>query len=1022
MKKTPLQSAFFNPRVLVAFTLCLIGALLALVGLGVFTGSSAQAQGKDSKASNEKQPSGVVSGTSFKNDVSPPLRNQPPWPVTANGFEREANANPMIPNHHVDAPDPVIQNAHASMLARFAPSIPLPIRNFDGIPFPGVVCNCSPPDTNGAVGATQYVQMVNEALQVFDKATGTSVLGPVSINSIWSGFTAPCTAGSGDPVVIYDHFANRWLISQFAGSPPTDECIAISTTNDATGSWARYGFHISANFMDYPHGGIWRDAYYFGFNVFNSAGTAYLGPQAVAFDKAAMIAGAPAAFVAMPIQSPAVGFMMPADIDGATLPAVGAPETFMTFPSGGSYGVYHFHVDFVTPANSTYTLFASPPAAGFTQLCAGTRSCVPNLSGAGAMDGLGDRLMFRLAYRIIGGVERVVGNHSVNALGNAGIRWFEVRDVTAGPVTVFQESTYSPDATWRWMGSIAMDGSGDMMLGFSASSSTINPQIRYAGRFASDPINTLNQGEGHIIDGAGSPTGTGNRWGDYSAMTVDPVDDATFWYTQEYFSTTGTQFNWRTRIASFKFSFGVTTTNPACGSVVAVSPSDFVVNLSDPVTPGTVQATDFTVNGIPANSFVLSNLNATITFHFNSSPVTTQGVQTMNIPAGAFNRASDNQANVDFTCTFRYDVLLLQVTTTVPPVGGTFSPAAPNNYQYDVNWNEPVDPASVSTSDLTVTGNSGPSVTAVSVINSNMTTRFTLHMNFGGALTASIAAGAITDTFGNPNAAFSGNYTVQGCPPPNNYTIAQIGGSIVPGTVDTGNHGDDVTTTITLPFSFGLYDQTFTQVTLDSNGKAHFPGGASVFTNACLPQTGATYSVYPYWDDLRTDAALSGCSAFPGGTCGIYTSVSGVAPNRIFNIEWRAVYFSNNAQTANHELRLYEGQSRFDVIYGTVALGNTGATAGVQKDGTAFDQYFCNGSGSAATGGQSYTLIPCAQAPVPVSTVSRKTHGVAGNFDIDLPLVAIGGAVGIEDRTGAVAGAHQMWLPLPARSRWGVWR
>ncbi|MGI8821096.1 MAG: hypothetical protein ACR2ID_09555 [Chthoniobacterales bacterium] len=454
--------------------------------------------------------------------------------------------------------------------------------------------------------------------------------------------------------------------------------------------------------------------------------------------------------------------------------------------------------------------------------------------------------------------------------------------------------------------------------------------------------------------------------------------------------------------------FAVITTTPACSSTVSTQPTDFVVNLTDPVNPGTVQATDFTVNGIPANSFVFSNANATITFHFNSSPVTTQGVQTMNIAAGAFNRASDNQANLAFACTFRYDAVQLQVTTTVPSVGGAFSPPAPNNYTYDVNWNEPVDPASVTISDLTVTGNSGPSVTAVSVINSNMTTRFTLHMNFGGALTASIAAGAITDAFGNPNLAFSGAYTVQGCPPTSNYTIAQIGGSIVPGTADTGNHGDDVTTTIPLPFSFGLYDQTFNQVTVDSNGKAHFPGGASVFGNACLPQPGATYSVYPYWDDLRTDSALTGCSAFPGGTCGIYTSVSGVAPNRIFNIEWRAVYFSNNAQTANHELRLYEGQSRFDVIYGTVALGNTSATAGVQKNDTAFDQYFCNGSGGAATGGQSYTLPPCAQAPIPLGAVSRKTHGAAGNFDINLPLVAIGGAVGIEDRIGAVAGAHQM--------------
>src|SRR4029453_12757020 len=214
-----------------------------------------------------------------------------------------------------------------------------------------------------------------------------------------------------------------------------------------------------------------------------------------------------------------------------------------------------------------------------------------------------------------------------------------------------------------------------------------------------------------------------------------------------------------------------------------------------PVDPATVQASDFTVNGTPANSDVLGGGNTQITFHFNSSPGTMQGAQTMHIAAGAFNQQSDNAPNLDFTCTFRYDVLLLQVASTVPAVGGTFSPPAPNNYNYDVNFNEPVDPASVQDSDLMVTGISGPSVTGHSVINGNMTVRFTLHMNFGGALTANIAAGAITDQFLNPSAAFSGNYTVQGCPP-QDYTIAPIGGSIVPGTTNIKNSGDDVVTTI----------------------------------------------------------------------------------------------------------------------------------------------------------------------------------------------------------------------------------
>ncbi|HSP95605.1 MAG TPA: hypothetical protein VLU06_13715, partial [Thermoanaerobaculia bacterium] len=152
----------------------------------------------------------------------------------------------------------------------------------------------------------------------------------------------------------------------------------------------------------------------------------------------------------------------------------------------------------------------------------------------------------------------VVGNFTVSSGGVAGIRWFELRNVTSGPVTVFQESTYQPDTTWRWMGSAAQDTQGNLALGFSASSPTINPQIRYAGRLAGDPLGTLAQGEAHLFDGTGSQTDTGNRWGDYSAMSVDPVDDCTFWYTQEYYATTGS-FAWRTRIGNFKFA--------TCGAV-----------------------------------------------------------------------------------------------------------------------------------------------------------------------------------------------------------------------------------------------------------------------------------------------------------------------------------------------------------------------------------------------------------------------------------------------------------------------
>ncbi len=407
--------------------------------------------------------------------------------------------------------------------------------------------------------------------------------------------------------------------------------------------------------------------------------------------------------------------------------------------------------------------------------------------------------------------------------------------------------------------------------------------------------------------------------------------------------------------------FAVTSTTPACNSVINTQPVDFVINLSDAVNTATVQASDFTVNGTPSNlAPTFSNGNLTITFHFSASPVTTQGVQTMNIAAGAFNRASDNAPIFAFNCTFCYALTPLMVTSTVPAVGGTFTPPAPGDYQYDVNFNQAVDAASVTTSDLTLTAGS---VTSVTLVNGNMTARFMLHFNFGGSVTASIGAGAITANGCNSNAAFTGMYTVQGCPPSDHYTISQITASIVPGTTDTGNHGDDTVVTIALPFPYTLYDQTFTNINLSSNGNAQFTTTDTTFTNQCLPWAAHNYSIYPYWDDLY----------LVNSGFGIFTSVSGTSPNRIFNIEWRSQYFPGSG-TANFELRLYEGQTHFDVIYGTVTNANTSATAGVQKNDTAFDQYFCNGAGMPATGAQSYILTPCGSpSPTPTGTPPTPT-------------------------------------------------
>jgi hypothetical protein len=274
-----------------------------------------------------------------------------------------------------------------------------------------------------------------------------------------------------------------------------------------------------------------------------------------------MLAGAPATFVTTrntAVFNSANDAMLPADLDGSNLAASGAPEPFLMSGQAATWKLWRYHVDFATPANSTFTLGGNLTPAGYTELCPTTRNCVPQPGTTVRLDGIGDRGMFRLAYRKFGdGHEALVGNQSVSSNGIAGIRWYEIANATSGAPGFVQQSTYQPDTTWRWLGSAAMDGSGNLAVGFSASSTTTFPSIRYAGRLAGDPANTLAQGEATIIAGGGSQTGSANRWGDYSDLTVDPVDDCTFWYTTEYYTATAS-VNWKTRIANFRF--------PSCGS------------------------------------------------------------------------------------------------------------------------------------------------------------------------------------------------------------------------------------------------------------------------------------------------------------------------------------------------------------------------------------------------------------------------------------------------------------------------
>jgi hypothetical protein len=385
----------------------------------------------------------------------------------------------------------------------------------------------------------------------------TATFGPVAVNTLWSGFGGLCQQDNdGDPVVRYDRAADRWIISQLAvtgangTSVPFEICVAVSTAGDPTGSFNRYAFAY-ANFPDFPKMAVWPDAYYLTVNQFNAAGTQFLGANVAALNRTAMLAGQPATSISFNAPTN-VASLLPSDLDSATQPPAGSPNFLSTIgANANTLEVFQFHVDFTTPSNSTFTGPTTLATNAFTEACNGG-TCIPQSGTRTRLDSLGDRLDFRAAYRAFTDHQSIVLSQSVTAGSSTGIQWYEIRISSTDVPSIFQQGTYAPDSSFRWMPSIAMDDVGDIAVGFSVSSSRLHPEIDYTGRLVSDAPGTMSQGEGTIIDGAGSQNNRLTRWGDYSAMNVDPADNCTFWFTSEYIPANGS-FNWKTRVGSFKF-------------------------------------------------------------------------------------------------------------------------------------------------------------------------------------------------------------------------------------------------------------------------------------------------------------------------------------------------------------------------------------------------------------------------------------------------------------------------------------
>jgi len=499
--------------------------------------------------------------------VSPIFQDLPLVRSPFHGIMPEDNPHPVPFGLNPRAPfDPALQREVGPLVSTTPGKNVLGL----GIGFPGYSVCCVPPDTNASVGTTQVVETVNLDYEIFTKSTGAAVGSSHSLASLFSGTSGNCATGfMSDPVVKFDNADGRWVITFLAatsnpGAPlgvskPFLQCFAVSKTSDATGSYFLYAFDVSSlggvdtALNDYPKLGVWPDAYYESFDEFDAKTTAYDGNSPCAFQSSVMITGGahPGSVCFLPIGTEFA--LLPSDLDGPTPPASGTPDFYVGSPDGSShFNIWKFHVDFVTPSLSTFTGPTTLTTSPYSFACGGG-VCIKQPSPGELLDSLGNRLMFRAAYRNFTGTgahEVIVVSQSVVAGSSTGIRWYEIRGLSTTP-TIFQQGTWAPDSKFRWMPSIGMDKVGDIALGYSVSSTTTDPSVRYTGRVPGDAKGKM-ESEKTIVKGTGVQEASGHRWGDYSSMAIDPSNDCTFWYAQEYIKTSATA--WSTRLASFAFT------------------------------------------------------------------------------------------------------------------------------------------------------------------------------------------------------------------------------------------------------------------------------------------------------------------------------------------------------------------------------------------------------------------------------------------------------------------------------------
>jgi len=1007
--KNPIKDLVVNYRNLIVALVVLFGVTLsALLVLNVSAGNS-QKRGDDSAQSTGH---GVFRGvmTAAHFDISPPLRTITGVRTRVKPERERSEFEDLLtgfegPQGPQDV-DSLVQPVTGP------PAIPSPILSFDS----DISCGgCAPPDPVGDVGPNHYVAMGNSQFEVFNKAGG-SLFGPADINTLFSGFGGPCEdENAGDPVVLYDQLDDRWILTQFTANGPTFfVCVGVSTTADPTGSYFRYGISTGTNFPDYPKFGMWGDALYVSTREFDGAGGPFAGIGAYAINRAQMVAGDPTTQILSFLATPegAGGMfnigdgLLPTDLEGSTMHPAGAPNYFVgSMDNGAGFGapqdaltLWKFHADFGTPGNSTFTLTTVPIGAFDTipAFCSG-RQCISQPNTENKIDHLGyrQRVIHRAAYRNFGGFESIVLNQSVEASTTiSGIRWWEIRSPNSNP-TVFQQGTYAPgvtDGVQRWMGSIAMDHVGNMALGYSASDSTVTfPSLRYTGRLVGDPLGTMPQGEGSIFSGTGSQTGGGSRWGDYSSMNVDPTDDCTFWYVNEYLASTS-DADWRLRIGSFKFPNCTTGPTPTATATFTGTPfttPTFTPTATPACTPGYSQTTATGQALVPGTTLVTgSNCDDCVNSISLPFPFSFYGTQVSSIEASSNGNLQINTSDSEFSNSclpfvgFDGAILPLWDDLVLNGTGdGIFtstSGSAPNRI-FNIEWKGSYFGGG-GTADFEVrlyettnvidiiygtVAQSGSSAT-VGIQRGTGSAFSQFECNTGGlstgfriryaptscatptstpTATATVAntptsTATVANTPTNTPTATATATASPACTP--NYTInTSTGQTVVPGTtMVAGSNCDDCSNSVSLPFPFVFYGTAFNSVNAISNGNLQFTSSNTQFENTCLPITEMSNLVAAHFDDLL----------LTGAGQGIFTSTSGSAPNRIFHIEWRGTYF-NSGQTISFEVRLHESSNVIDVIYGSVPQTGGSATVGIQKDtGSLSRQFECNTPGTLSNG------------------------------------------------------------------------